>query len=155
MLYNKPDFINGCRLGLIMYGFGDNLKSTFKLISEVIQINKLNVDETLGYNGIYKASKEELIAVIPIGYADGIIRANTGRYVYINNKNYKIVGNICMDSCMIDVTDIENVEVGTDVYIWDNNIRTLEDIAKECDTINYEILSTISYRVPRIFINRS
>ena len=60
-----------------------------------------------------------------------------------------------MDSCMIDVTDIEKVEVGTDVYIWDNNIRTLEDIAKECNTINYEILSTISYRVPRIFINRS
>ena len=56
-----------------------------------------------------------------------------------------------MDSCMVDVTDIENVKVGDDVYIWDNKNITLEDIAEKCNTINYEILSNISYRVPRIF----
>ena len=56
-----------------------------------------------------------------------------------------------MDSCMIDVTDIENVCVGTDVYIWDNCVQTIEEIASECHTINYEIISTISSRVPRVF----
>ena len=54
-----------------------------------------------------------------------------------------------MDSFMVDVTDIENVKIGDEVYIWDNNQITLEDIAKQCDTINYEILSTISSRVVR------
>ena len=57
-----------------------------------------------------------------------------------------------MDSFMVDVTDLENVNIGDDVYIWDNKNITLEDIAKKCDTINYEILSTISKRVPRKFI---
>ena len=93
LLYNKLDFANGCRLGIVMYGFSSiplELKSTFKLISEVIQINTLNENDTIGYNGIYKANRKEKIAVVPIGYADGIIRSNTGRNVYINNKKYKI-----------------------------------------------------------------
>ena len=72
-------------------------------------------------------------------------------YVVINDKKCKIIGNICMDSCMIDVTNIENVKVGDEVYIWDNKIITVDEIAKLCDTINYEIISTISDRVPRVF----
>ena len=55
---------------------------------------------------------------------------------------------------MIDVTEIDDVQIGTDVYIWDNNIITVDDIARECNTINYEILSTISSRVERVFINK-
>ena len=70
----------------------------------------------------------------------------------INNRKAKIVGTICMDSCMIDVTDIANVSVGTDVYIWDNNIIVVDELAKKCNTINYEIISSIQNRVPRIFI---
>ena len=57
-----------------------------------------------------------------------------------------------MDSCMVDVSNIENVKVGDEVYIWDNEIVTLDEIAKKCNTINYEIISTISNRVPRIFL---
>ena len=57
-----------------------------------------------------------------------------------------------MDSFMVDVTDIENVKVGDDVYIWDNEIITVDEIAKICNTINYEIISTISDRVPRVYI---
>lgn len=93
------------------------------------------------------------VATIPIGYADGLRRelSNKG-VVIVNDQKAPIIGNICMDSCMIDITNIDNVDINTDVYIWDNDIRTLEDISKECNTINYEILSTISYRVPRIYI---
>ena len=72
--------------------------------------------------------------------------------VIVNGKKAPIIGNICMDSLMIDVTDIEDVTEGNDIYIWDNSNITLEDIAKSCGTINYEIISTISERVPRIFI---
>ena len=56
-----------------------------------------------------------------------------------------------MDSFMVDVTDLESVQIGDDVYIWDNDKITLEEVAEECDTINYEILSCISDRVPRVF----
>ena len=88
-----------------------------------------------------------------MGYADGIPRALSNKgYVVINNKKAPIIGSICMDSFMVDVTDIENVMVGTDVYLWDNDIITLESISNLVGTINYEILSTISYRVPREFI---
>lgn len=78
-----------------MYGFSifedTELKSTFKLCSEVSQINVLKPGDTLGYNANYTAKQDVRIAVVPIGYEDGITRKNTGRYVYINNKKYEIV----------------------------------------------------------------
>lgn len=94
-MYEKPEFVNGCRLGKIMYGFTEDesleLESTLKLCSEVIHINDVKKGETVGYSGAFKAEKDTRIAVVPIGYADGVIRKNTGRYVYINNKKYYIV----------------------------------------------------------------
>ena len=91
------------------------------------------------------------IATVGIGYADGIRRelSNKGEVV-INGKKASIVGTICMDSFMVDITDID-AKIGDDVFIWDNDIIKLEDVAKKCNTINYEILSTISDRVPRVF----
>ena len=146
--------MNGSRLGIIMYGITDNkdlnLLSTFKLYSEIIQINKLNPGDILGYNGIYKCKKEELIGVIPIGYADGIIRKNTGRYVYINDKKYKIVGNICMDMLFIKID--KDVRLHDKVLlIKDNN--HLNEISKYLKTIPYEIICSISKRIKRIYIN--
>ena len=93
------------------------------------------------------------VATVVIGYADGIKRdlSNVGSVV-INGKKAKIIGNVCMDSFMIDITNINNVKEGDFVYIWDNEIIKLEDIAKQCNTINYEIISTISDRVKREFI---
>ena len=92
------------------------------------------------------------MATIPLGYADGMKRAlsNKGEIV-VRGKKAPIIGSVCMDSFMIDVTEIEDVCVGDDVYIWDNNIIKVEDIANICGTINYEIISTISNRIPRIF----
>ena len=78
--------------------------------------------------------------------------SNNG-YVVINGKKAPIIGNICMDSFMIDITDINtNIKVGDFVYIWDNDIIKLEEVAKNCSTINYEIISRISDRVQRIMI---
>lgn len=144
-------FANGCRLGIVMYGLLDtkyDLQDTFSLYSEVIQINKLQPGETLGYNANYTASKETLIAVIPIGYADGIIRKNTGRYVYINNKKYNIVGNICMDMLFVEIDD--TVKLNDQVTII-KDINHINYIANYLDTINYEIICSISKRVPRIY----
>lgn len=150
--YIKPDYINGCRLGIIIYGFTDkkdlNLKSTFKLKSQIIQINNLKPGETVGYNGTYTAKENEKIAVVPIGYADGIIRKNTGRYVFINEKEYKIIGNICMDMLFVKIDD--NVSIYDEVEIL-KDIKHIEEVAKYLDTIPYEILCSIGKRVPRIY----
>lgn len=149
--YLKLPYANGCRLGIAMYGLMDNknitLSSTFSLYSEVIQINEVE-NETVGYNGAYKAYGKEKIAVIPIGYADGIIRKNTGRNVYINDKPYKIVGNVCMDMLFVKVDD--TVKVGDKVTII-KDISHIEEIAKHLDTISYEVICSISKRVPRIY----
>lgn len=152
--YPKPSYVNGCRLGIIMYGFSNqiSLKPTFKLCSEVIQINILKPGDTVGYNALYKAKNRERIAVIPIGYADGIIRKNTNRYVYINNKPYKVVGNICMDMLFVKIDD--TVKLFDKVEIIKDNVHAYE-IAKHLDTIVYEILCSISSRVPRIYSEKS
>ena len=150
--YDKKEYANGCRLGISMYGLVDfpdiSFKSTFKLYSEVIQINNVS-SETVGYDGAYRADGNEKIAVVPIGYADGIIRKNSGRYVYINNKEYQIVGNICMDMLFLKVDD--DVKVGDKVEII-KDIEHIKCIAKHLDTITYEVLCSISKRVPRIYI---
>lgn len=152
--YPKPSFVNGCRLGIIMYGFTEdntlNLKSTFKLYSQIIQINKISKNETVGYNGIYKANDDNLIGVVSIGYDDGIIRNNTGRNVYINNKSYNIIGNICMDMLFLKIDD--NVKLYDEVLIL-KDIEHIKEVAKYLNTIPYEILCIIGKRVPRIYIN--
>lgn len=152
MLYPKATYVNGCRLGIAMYGLtevsGLELLPTFGLYSEIIQINVVE-NETVGYNGVYKVKDKEKIAVIPIGYADGIIRKNTGRKVYINDKTYQIVGNICMDMMFVKVDD--TVKVGDKIVII-RDIEHIEEIAKHLETIPYEILCSISKRVPRIYV---
>lgn len=149
--YKKRKYANGCRLGIAMYGLMDNYdnsyKSTFSLYSEVIQINEIE-NETIGYGGFYKANELEKIAVVSIGYADGIIRKNTGRYVYINDCKYKIVGNICMDMLFVKVDD--KVKVGDKVTII-KDIEHIREISKHLDTITYEVICSIGKRVPRIY----
>lgn len=150
--YTKLPIANGCRLGIAMYGLMENkqieLLPTFMLYSQIIQINDVE-NGTVGYNGRYKVTTPEKIAVVPIGYADGIIRKNTGRNVYINGKSYNIVGNVCMDMLFIKVD--ESVKVGDKVIII-KDIQHIEQIAKHLDTIPYEVICSISKRVPRIYV---
>lgn len=158
----SDDISNMVRPGIIMYGYESfknakekiDVEPICKLKTKITFIKEVSKDTSIGYSRKYITENNMKIATIPIGYADGLRRqlSNKGTVV-INNQKAQILGNICMDSCMIDVTNIENVKVGDDVYIWDNKNITLEEIAEKCNTINYEILSTISYRVPRVFIN--
>lgn len=147
--YPKINFTNACRLGIIMYGLSDNLKlkNTFSLCSEVIEIKNVFKGETVSYNGIYKAQEDEKIAIVSIGYADGINRRLKGAYVYINDKKYEIIGNICMDMLMIKIDD--TVKLNDKVYIYKDN-EHIKYLAKYLDTIPYELICSISKRVPRI-----
>lgn len=157
----NDDICNLVRPGIILYGYEScdgiydkiDIKPVAKLKTKIVFIKDLDKNESVSYSRTFISDSNRVIATIPIGYADGLRRELSNKsYVIINGKKAKIVGNICMDSCMIDVTGIENVVVGTDVYIWDNENQTLEDISSACNTINYEILCNISYRVKRIFV---
>lgn len=148
--YKFPSKINGCRLGIIMYGFTDylDLKDVFTLNSEIIEIKKLNKGETIGYNGIYKAEEDMLYGIVPIGYADGITRRYTGSYIYINDKRYQIIGNICMDMLMVKIDD--SVKIHDKVYILKDN-KHINEMANYIGTIPYEVMCDIGKRVPRVY----
>ncbi len=149
---------NMIRPGIMLYGYMPdkgiktdvNLKPACVLKSKISFIKTVEEGTSISYGRRFVTKRKSKIANVPIGYADGIRRklSNKGNVV-INGKLAPIVGTICMDSFMIDVTDIDNVQIDDDVYIWDNKNITLEEIADECETINYEILSTISNRVIR------
>ena len=126
-----------------------NLKPCMTLKSKISFIKEVEAETSISYGRTYITKQKTTIANVPIGYADGIKRklSNKGNVV-IKGKKVPIVGTVCMDSFMVDVTGLD-VKIGDDVYIWDNKNITVEEIAKQCETINYEILSTISNRVIR------
>ena len=144
-MYGYPSDIETCKK--------IKLEPIAKLKSKITFLKTVKEGTSIGYSRSFITTKETKVATVPIGYADGLRRAlsNKGEVV-INGKKAKIIGKICMDSFMVDVTDFEDIKVGDDVYIWDNEIITLEEVANLCDTINYEILSTVSSRVPRVFV---
>ena len=96
------------------------------------------------------------IATVPIGYADGFIRQNAKEgYMMVNGKKAKIVGRICMDQTMLDVTDIEDVKTGDEVVVFgtgENGEPTADSLAENTGTINYETVCLVGKRVPRIYI---
>ena len=157
----KSDKYNLIRPGIILYGYESNkdtlnkidIKPIATLKSRINFVKEVSENTSISYSRKFITNRKSKIATVPIGYADGIPRelSNKG-FVVINGKKAPIIGNICMDSFMVDITDIENVKVGDFAYIWDNEVIKLEEIAKACNTINYEIISRISDRVPRIMI---
>ena len=143
------------RLGIGLYGFGTNmnkLQYVNSLKTTITQIKTVNKNETVGYNRKGKLNRDSKIAIIPIGYADGMNRAlsNGVGKVLIKGELVDIVGNVCMDMTMIDITEI-NAKEGDEVIIF-NNEYSIERIAEQLNTIPYEILTSISRRVKRIYI---
>lgn len=145
------------RLGIGIYGVGNSeeeqnsLENVSTLKSIISQIRTVEANESIGYSRKFMVKKEMRIATIPIGYADGIRRAwgNEKGFVSINNQEANILGNVCMDMLMVDVSHI-NCEERDEVIIFGENPHVSE-IAKVCNTIPYEILTSISQRVKRIF----
>jgi alanine racemase len=143
------------RLGIGLYGASslnqDKLKNVSSLKSTISQIKKVPADETIGYGRMGRLNKEVTIGVVPVGYADGLNRRlgnGKGKFL-IKNKFVPVVGNICMDMCMVDISDLEAKE-GDEVVIFGDDYPVYE-VAKQLDTIPYEILTGISGRVKRIY----
>lgn len=157
-------YFDAVRPGIIMYGYYPsnevmkekiNLKPALTLKSNIVHVKVLPKGEYISYGREFKTERESIIATLPIGYADGYTRAlyKNGK-VIINGKMAPIVGRICMDQCMIDVTDIEGVSVGDEVILIgeDKGVKfNADDIAKLLNTINYEVLCLIGKRVPRVY----
>lgn len=146
------------RLGIGVYGVAvvdedrGKLHNVMSLKTTIKQIKEYGLGETIGYGRHGKITKPSRIAVIPIGYADGLRRqlGNGKACFWVNGKPAPIIGNICMDLTMIDVTGIDCQEDDTAVLFDDNH--PIEIIAEACDTIPYEIMTRISQRVKRIYV---
>ena len=155
-ILNYPEaHFDMARSGIGLYGFGNseeknkNLKPIATLKSIISQIHHIEKGETVGYNRAYKSDTFKKTATIPIGHADGIGRQygkGTG-FVTINGQNAFIIGNVCMDMIMVDITDI-NCKEGDEVIIFGKQ-STAEDLAGTANTISYELLTAISQRIKR------
>lgn len=144
------------RLGIGIYGFGNDekitqqLQNVVTLKSVISQIHEVSAGESVGYNRAFMASSKIKSATIPVGHADGISRqfGNGKGYVFINNQKAPILGNVCMDMIMVNITNIDCAE-GDEVVIYKNQTH-IENLAKSINTIPYELLTAVSQRVKRV-----
>lgn len=148
-----------CRLGLGLYGFGfehnEALRPVSALKTRIVQIKHLPAGDTVGYGRAGKLTRPTVTATIPVGYADGLDRhLGCGRWsMLVSGRPAPIVGRICMDSCMIDITDITGIHEGDEVTIFSAAAgNDLETMACILGTIPYEIMTSVSNRVKRIFL---
>lgn len=159
-----PDYIlDGVRCGISLYGLRPSeevkkvkLFPVMSLHSKIIFLKKVPEGTPISYGRTYTTKKESLIATLPFGYADGYPRILSNRgFVLYKGKRAKIVGRVTMDQVMIDLTKFKEARVGDDVIIMGRDGKeeiTADEIAKKCKTINYEIVTRIGKRVPRVYI---
>ncbi len=158
-IINYPESqLDMVRSGIGLYGFGNEaeidkqLKPVATLKTVISQIHKIEPGETVGYNRAYASQGYRVTATLPLGHADGIGRhyGNGKAFVNINGKAAPIIGNVCMDMLMVDITGIECKECD-EVIVFGKN-PSAEELASTANTISYELLTGISQRVKRIFI---
>lgn len=164
----EESYFDAVRPGIMLYGYYPSeevnkekvdLKIVMSLKSKVAMVKKVDKGTSISYGRKYIAKDERIIATLPFGYADGFTRMMSGNAkVLINGQDAEIVGRICMDQCMADITHINDVKIGDEVVVLgevgDKKI-TADDIASRLNTISYEVLCMVSKRVPRVYIKNS
>jgi alanine racemase len=133
------------------------LKQVMQWKTKILQISKLPKGTPLSYNRQFTTDRDSVIAVLPVGYGDGLNRRlSNNMEVLVKGKRAPQVGTICMDLSLIDVTDIEGVQCQDEVVLFgqqENEIITVDEMAERCGTISYEILCNVSERVPRVYVD--
>lgn len=151
------------RAGIILYGLAPSeklkgqidLRPAMSIKSVIAHIKTIGKGTTISYGRTFTAEREMRIATVPIGYADGYIRSfGKEAYMIVGGKRAKVVGRICMDQCMIDITDIDSVKVGDTVTVIGGGV-SMDDAANWAGTINYEVACLVGKRVPRVYIQNS
>jgi alanine racemase len=157
-------FLDTVRPGILLYGHAPSaetaeicktldLKPVMRFMSQISMVKNLSAGAGISYGHLYKTTRPSKIAVLPVGYADGYPRRlSQGGKVLINGKSAPIAGAICMDQCMVDVTDIPDVKAGDPVVMLDTEKISAEALAETVGTISYEILCCIGKRVPRVYV---
>ena len=162
LLTGKKYHMDMVRAGLSVYGYGIGangntaaFKPAMSVSTRIVQISKFDAGELIGYGNNYRLERDSAIAVIRAGYGDGFKRSLTNRgKVSINGRLCPVVGNVCMDLCMIDVTNIKDISYNDVVYLLNADI-TAEDAALDGNTISYDILTGFSRRIKREYINEN
>jgi len=161
LLYSHQDRFNLIRIGILLYGvspnglLSDRFQPVMSLRSRIVKIKRWPAGRPLGYGGTFIPDRECLIATIPVGYADGLpwLLSNKGR-VLIKGKRAAIVGKVCMDAIMVDITGIQSVESGEEVVLigrQGGERITIEEVASIAGSFPYEILTRMSERLPRFY----
>lgn len=156
------------RMGISLYGMypSDEVDKTkvslilaMEVVSHIIHVKTVSAGTPIGYGQIYTAPEERKIATVAVGYADGYNRCMTENgTVIINGQQAPVVGKVCMDQIMVDVTDIDFVEVGDHAVIlgeMDGEKITAEDIGERCNSFDYEVVCNFSKRVKRLYYNEN
>lgn len=154
------------RPGIMLYGLKPSqevnlsrvdLRPVMTLKARVSRVEKFPSGTRVGYGGIFTTSRETIIATLPLGYADGYTRLLTGKGEAVHKgKRYPVVGRICMDQCMVDVTSGSSIKARDEFILYgngENGSISVDEIAEKISTVNYEIICMLSDRVPRVFIN--
>ncbi|CAK7009145.1 MAG: Alanine racemase 1 [Peptostreptococcus russellii] len=150
---------NMVRVGIIQYGIYPSdevsreidLKPVMSFKTKVSNVKVLNPGTSISYGRTYFTTVIEKIVSIAVGYADGFLRGRRNPYVYIHGEKCPVVGKICMDQCMVRVPMKMDVRINDDVLIFGEELVTVGDIARDCDTIEYEIMCRIDRRVQRVY----
>ena len=149
------------RAGVVLYGCYPSeevdkdrlsLKPVMTLKSRITHIKEVEDGVGISYGKTYITDKRTKIATVPVGYADGYLRCLSHKAkIEAGGQLCNIIGRICMDQCMIDVTNVNNINVGDEVILFGDGKITADDIAKDMNTINYEVLCLVSKRIPRVY----
>lgn len=164
-IIDLPEYnLDMVRAGIVLYGYYPsnevnkdriNLKPAMTLKAKISNLKTVSKGTGISYGQIFVAERESKIATIPIGYADGFTRLLSSKAeVLLNGRRAPIVGRICMDQCMLDVTEIEDVNIGDEVVVfgYGDGCPDADEIAEKLDTISYEVLCAVGRRVPRVYI---
>ncbi|MBE5910204.1 alanine racemase [Pseudobutyrivibrio sp.] len=149
-------YLDMVRPGLLLYGYGDfakemGLKPAMTMKTTVSTIKIYPAGTAISYGGIFVTDKTTRIGVLPYGYADGFLRCLSNKCsLYTKEGPAKLRGKICMDMCMIDITDMPTVDVGSEVEIFGEK-NSIDELAAIADTIPYELTCAVSKRVPRVY----
>ena len=159
--YPKAHF-NMVRPGIIQYGLHPDPSTLGKLDllpvmeekTRIASVKQMPKGTTISYGRTYTLERDSLVAVVPIGYADGLFRLlSNGQQMLVRGQRVNQIGRVCMDMCMLDVTDVPGVQIGDEVTVFGDGLP-LEEKADAVGTITYELLCAVSPRVPRIYLGK-
>ncbi len=165
-IVNYPEYhLDMVRSGIITYGYSPsvdtdiselNLRPAMQLKSKVTDVKRIGAGIGVGYGGTYETAEPIDVATFGIGYADGYFRSLSNKaQVIVGGSIARVIGRVCMDQTMADVTEIKNIKIGDEVILFGtdgNNTITVDSVAALAGTINYEVLSVVGKRVPRVYI---